>query len=365
MFVSVEIRGAAQTVRRRNGEEVSEPVTEQEEGLEPAAPVSVARVDLQRINRDGFLDVPRGSLEGRMEPQPDMRVVGSAAGTFTDKGWDDDDDEPPQSSHRERSERRSPTQGELLRLALSRPRRLLRRLHAESRRRGRVTVRFTRPLRTGRAIFEVTVDRGQVIASAKVEVARTVGGSLDAKAQHAKGLARFEIELEGSLRGNGDVENIRADWRVRDLDLAASEERQMERLGRTVARVADNKLDRAKARLTRVLGTWLKAHPMWALALMDRVLRDLGALALAPSVRQKRADRRRERGGPTFDDIVNGASEPATAELVLDAAPSVTLRWLDDRTPQFITSERPTWPEAEREWARLRCLVPVVLEGLG
>ncbi len=364
MFISIEIRGAAQTVRRRNGEEVSDPITDFEDGEEAPRPVMMARVDLQRINRDGYLEGPRSSVEAHAAPQQDMRVVGSTGGTFTDQGCEDGDDNSQHAAHRERAERGAPTQGELLRLATSRPRRFLRRLHAESRRRGRVTVQFVRPLNTGRAIFEISVDKGQVLAKARVEVARALGGALGAKAQRVKGLARFELEMEASLRSNGDLDRVSGDWRVQGLKLDPREDRLLDRLANTVTRVVDSgtRQGRRQSRLTKILGTWLREHPIWAVALTDRLLNQLEGLSINPSVRQRKKEHKRDRGGPTFDDILNGHSEPQTAEFLLDAVPAPSLRWLDDHTAQLNSSDLQEVALADTELSRLACIIPVLLD---
>lgn len=364
MFVTIEIRGAQQTVRRRNGEEVSDPVLELDEGCEPERPVVLARLDQQRIDRDGYVDTLDRMVDQHMGPLQDLRVVGSAAGTFTGDSSDDAEDQG--IPWRERTDHGLGSDGELLRLALERPRRLLRRLHAESARRGRVGVRFLRGLDSGRAIAELSVERGVLVASARLEVARALGGAMGARAQRMKGLAGFELDLEAKLRPDGDLDDVLADVRVRGLDLDTREERMMGRLAGVVRRVVDDGLGvrASRKRLTRILRTWMREHPIWAVALLERLFEDLEHLPITPSVRHIREERRRDLGGPTLGEILAGVKEPGTEELTLDNPPPPSVEWIDDATPRVVVSPARKSALAAAELSRLACVIPVLLEAL-
>lgn len=365
MYITIDIRGAARTSRHRSGEEVSDPDVEFEGGDEGPAPVLVVRLDQKRVDRDGYLDHARGSLESWAEPQQDMRIIGSTGGAFSGQSGDESEEDTSHAHARAHPDRAVPTQGELLRLATSRPRRFLKRLHAESKHRGKITVRFERALAAGRAVFEITVCRGKVTAAARFEVANALGGAMGARAQRLKGLARFEVEGEATLRPNGDLERLTGDWKTRGLELDPREEELIERLARTVARVVDKGCisSSAKRRLGRILQDTLREHPIWAVALLDRLLANVSALPLHPSLRQLREEHRRDRGGFTLEDILSESCEPATAELLLNipAAPP-SLKWSDDQTSRIVACDSETSAQAQLELTRLACVIPVLLD---
>ncbi len=369
MYITIDIRGAARTSRHRNGEEVSDPDIEFEGGDEGPAPVLLVRLDQKQVDRDGYVDHPLSSLEALAEPLQDMHVIGSAGGAFGGQNWDESDEDPHQAHAHGHPDRGAPTQGELLRLATSRPRRFLKRLHAESKRRGQITVRFERALESGRAVFEITVCRGKVQAAARFEVAKALGGAMGARAQRLKGLSRFEVEGEAVLRPNGDLDRLTGDWKTRGLELEPREDELIERLARTVARVVDKGCinSSSKRRLGRILQDVLREHPIWAVALLDRLLTNLSALPLHPSLRQLRAEHRRDRGGFTLDDILSETCEPATAELLVDIpdAPPPSLKWSDDQTSRIVAADTETSAQAQLELTRLACIVPVLLDILG
>lgn len=359
MFLTIEIRGAAQTVRRRDGEEVSDPVLEFDEGEEMPAPMIVARLDHQRLDKDGYVQQQESVFDREIGPFQDLRVVGSAAGAFTG-----DSSEQTSDGYRPRERQETPFEGEgeLLHLVRESPRRFLRRLRAEAAVRGKVTVRFIEPLEAGRAIADFTVEGNLLVVSARLEVARALGGALGAKSQGVRGLAGFEIELEAKLRGDGDLDDVLGEVRVRGLDLGAKEQRLLSRLARVMRRVVDGGGDSEarRHRVTRILHTWLREHPIWAVALLERLFCDLEHLPLNPSVRQQRAD----RGGPTLDDILSGNREPGTDELRLDAPPPPGLEWIDDHHMRVVTGNPKRSAFADRELARLACVLPVLLESL-
>jgi len=253
-------------------------------------------------------------------------------------------------------------EGDLLHLALDRPRQFLRQLHAEATRRGEVTVRFLRPLDVGRAVLDFHVAKGHLTVCAKLEVARALGGALGAKSQNVRGLAGFDLELEGKLRSDGDVDEVLGEAKGRGLSLDPREARMMARLARVVRRVVDDgsASTARRKRLSRILRTWLREHPIWAVALLEHLLEDLEHLPLDPSVRQRRA----ERGGPTLDDILFGVREPGTDEIRLDMPPPPSLTWIDDHEARVVTARPEHTAGANVELRRLACVVPVLLECL-
>lgn len=340
MFLTVEIRGCARLVRQRQGEEVSDPIADFEDGSEPDRPVVVGLFDLGRMVREGYA---QRILETRGERLPDPRVVSGASATFTGGGGEQrEDGEPDLRDRPKRPHERLgvPDQGELLRMALERPRRLLRRLYAESRRRGPLTLRFVRPLESGRALVDVTVDGPKFAALGRLEL-----GVGDAHP------AALHLSIEAELRPTGDLEGVCVHWQTLG---PTGDAPVLARLGRVVSRLCRRPGRREV--VTRLLRTWLHAQPGWAVAVAEQLLLRPTALPRVPSPAQTD----RARGGPTLADILEGVEVGASDER---APPS--LRWRDDRRADVWLEGRRTDREADLELAALMTGAAALLDALG
>ncbi|MCA9552805.1 MAG: hypothetical protein KC933_22415, partial [Myxococcales bacterium] len=266
MFLTVEIRGAARLVRHSQGEDVSDPVADYECSEAPERPVVVARFDLGRMVREGYREAP--VLEARGQRLPDPRVVAGTSATFTGGGSaQDGDDEGGDLRDRPKKvhERLGvPDQGQLLRMAQERPRRLLRRLYAESRRRGPLTLRFVRPLVSGRALVDISVDGPALHAVARLE--------LSGPATTAEALVppmALVVEVDAELRPTGDLDDIRT--QLRGPSFAGGLQADVAtRLGAVVTRLC--RRPNRRGAVTRLLRTWLQPEPRWAVAVAEQLL---------------------------------------------------------------------------------------------
>ncbi len=323
MFLTIQIRGPVQLVRRRTGEEVSNPILEFEDG---GAHEDFDTTFDMRHRVIGPNPTDLESLEVASELEVDGTDEQLIAATSAFSGQDHSDQQRDLQSHQEHRRR----------AGLDRPlklRRLLSRMHELSMLSRPVKQTFVQHLDTGKAEATLCVWRGELTIAASIR-SFTAGASHRVRGSMAVG-AGARLQGEGLLAPDGSIDRLRLDVMLDRLPaLGPLEQAELSRLKTTLIEIGEpGARDAHQARAANAHFAPARRRPELPLLLLVALLDDLEQRAMGLLGGARPAS---TATMVTLHDLLASATEThrtSTQEVDLEAQTRLT--WFDDNTPSL------------------------------
>ncbi|MEL7367392.1 MAG: hypothetical protein AAFN74_00660, partial [Myxococcota bacterium] len=319
MFISVQIRGPTTLVRRRTGEEVSNPVMEFEDG--GGHEDHSSRFDLRhRVIDPNLTDLEAFELPADFDVLGiEERLVAAANSS---------------KSHSEGEQRDLESENETRRRAeLDRPlelRRLLSQMHELSMLARPAKHTFIKRMDNGLARATLRVWRGRLNIGASIQSFQGVASHLARAGSARPAVAR--LRGEGNLDPDGTIHRLRLDVELDALpQLGPLEQAELDRLKTMFVRLHAAGMAEDEHR------EWLKRHiasterrPELPLMLLVDFITDLERRAFGLLDTPKQA----KKVALTLNDVLEQGDDPrASVTQKIDRSTETRLIWIDDHTP--------------------------------